>query len=70
MADAVSLARLTGAKAVNRALGHAAVYGRFATDDLAAIIAHHATATAGEPARAGEDYSLQPGTARWEGFGQ
>jgi hypothetical protein len=69
MADAVALARLSGAEAVNWALGHAAVYGRFAEADLASIVAHRAS-TAGEPRRASEDHTLQSGTGAWEGFGR
>ena len=38
MADAVSRAKLSGVEAVNWALGHAAVYGRFAEADLASIL--------------------------------
>lgn len=68
MADAVARAKLSGVEAVNWALGHAAVYGRFAEADLASILAHRAGA--GEPTRAGEDHTLQPGTSAWEGFGR
>ncbi|MEA2704361.1 MAG: hypothetical protein QOD63_2306 [Actinomycetota bacterium] len=68
MADAVALARLSGAEAVNWALGHAAVYGRFAEADVASILAHRCGA--GEARHAGEDHSLQAGTAAWDGFGQ
>ena len=67
MADAVALARLSGPEAVNWALGHAAVYGRFAEADVASVLAHRAGA--GEALRAGEDHSLQAGTGAWEGFG-
>jgi hypothetical protein len=70
MADAVALAKLSGPEAVNWALGHAAVYGRFAEGDLAAIIAHRASASAGEAQRASEAHSLQAGTGAWEGFGR
>ena len=70
MADAVALAKLSGAEAVNWALGHAAVYGRFADADLAAILAHRAAAAAGEATRAGEAHSLQAGTDAWKGFGR
>lgn len=68
MADAVARAKLSGVEAVNWALGHAAVYGRFAEADLASILAHRGGA--GEPTRAGEDHTLQPGTSAWEGFGR
>ena len=68
MADAVGRAKLSGIESVNWALGHAAVYGRFAEADLASILAHRAGA--GEPSRAGEDHTLQPGTSAWKGFGR
>lgn len=70
MADAVALARLSGAEAVNWALGHAAVYGRFAEADVASILAHRASTTAGEPRQASEDHTMQSGTGVWEGFGR
>ena len=71
MADAVALAKLFGVEAVNWALGHAAVYGRFAERDLASILDHRAargdTAT---PAQVSDDHSLQAGTDAWKGFGR
>jgi transposase len=70
MADAVAMAKLSGAEPVNWALGHAAVYGRFAEADLASIIAHRAAATAGEATQASEDHSLQAGTDAWKEFGR
>lgn len=77
MAEAISLAKLYGAPAVDRALGTAAVSGRFGEADLGSILAHqrhrgHADSAAadGEPIRAGETHSLQPGTAAWAGFGK
>jgi len=70
MADAVAVAKLSGAEAVNWALGHAAVYGRFADADLASIIAHRAAAAAGDTRQAGETHSLQAGTDAWKGFGR
>jgi hypothetical protein len=70
MADALALAALHDRATVDWALGHAAVMGRFAEGDLASIIAHHASAAAGEAKRGGEDHSLQPGTSAWEGFGR
>jgi transposase len=70
MADAVALAKLSGVEAVNWALGHAAVYGRFAEADLASIIAHRATSTTGEATQASEDHSLQAGTDAWKEFGR
>ena len=65
MAQAVQLAALHGAAAADRALGQAAAAGRFAEPDLAAILAHQASAAAGEPSRAGEQSSLAQGTAGW-----
>ena len=70
MAEAVALGALHGTTTVDWALGHAAVMGRFAEGDLASIIAHHASATLGEPRSAGEAHTLQPGTSAWEGFGR
>ncbi|HEV8115664.1 MAG TPA: IS21 family transposase [Acidimicrobiales bacterium] len=70
MADAVALAKLSGAEPVNWALGHAAVYGRFAEADLASILAHRASTAAGEGHRASEGHSLQAGTDAWKGFGR
>jgi hypothetical protein len=70
MADAVALAALHGTAAVDWALGHAAVLGRFGDGDLASIIAHQAAAGAGQLRRASEDHTLQPGTSAWEGFGR
>jgi len=65
MAQAVQLAALHGAAAADRALGQAAAAGRFADGDLAAILAHQASAAAGEPSRASEQSSLAQGTAGW-----
>jgi len=70
MAEAVALGALHGTATVDWALGHAAVMGRFAEGDLASIIAHHASASPGEPRSAGEAHTLQPGTSAWEGFGR
>lgn len=70
MAAAVALAKLHGPVPVDWALGHAAVHGRFAEGDLAAVIAHGATANRGDDKQAGETHSLQGGTAAWEGFGR
>jgi hypothetical protein len=70
MAQAVALAKLHGAARVSWALGHAAVYGRFAERDLAQILAHQAAAAPGGTRHAGPDHTLQAGTAAWEGFGR
>jgi len=65
MARAVQLAALHGAGAVDQALGQAAAAGRFAEPDLAAIIAHQASAAAGEASRASEQRTLAQGTGGW-----
>jgi hypothetical protein len=78
MADAVGLAALYGAPAVDRALRAAAGAGRFAADDVVALLAHQAdlapergeAAAAGVPAHAREAHSLQPGTAGWGAVGR
>lgn len=70
MADAVALAKLSGPEAVNWALGHAAVYGRFAEGDLASVLAHRAASSGGPTTQASEDHSLQAGTDAWKGFGR
>ena len=67
MSDALTLARLHGADRVDWALGHAALYGRFAETDLAAILA--AQPTQGRR-QAGEVHPLQGGTRAWERFGR
>jgi hypothetical protein len=65
MAQAVQLAALHGAGAVDRALGQAAASGRFADGDLAAILAHQACAAPGEASRASEQRTLAQGTSGW-----
>jgi len=65
MARAVQLAALHGTSAVDLALGQAATAGRFADGDLAAIIAHQATAAAGATCQAGEQSTLAQGTSGW-----
>ena len=70
LADAVTLAALHGSAAVDHALALAAAAGRFAEADLAAILAHQASATAGPAHAASEQHSLQSGTVAWAGFGQ
>jgi transposase len=69
MAQAVQLAALHGAEAVDRALGQAAASGRFADGDLAAILIHQACAAPGEPSRAGEARTLAQGTRGWARHG-
>ena len=65
MARAVQLAALHGTAEVDRALGKAAAAGRFADGDLAAILAHQATAAPGGASRAGERRTLAQGTGGW-----
>ena len=69
MADAVALAKLSGVEAVNWALGHAAVYGRFAEGDLASILAHRASPPRTAPQRR---RGPQPAVRHhaWNGFGR
>jgi hypothetical protein len=69
MAEAITLAKLHGAQAVDRALGTAAAAGRFADGDLQAILDHQRHAPVSEPHRADERHSLQPGTRGWAAFG-
>jgi transposase len=74
MAEAVDLAKLHGAEAVDQALRVAARAERFGDGDLASILAHHRSAEVIElPGRAQERSaarSLQRSTAAWEGFGR
>jgi transposase len=69
MAEAVVLAKLYGTEPVDRALFSAAVAGRFADSDLAAILQHQRNGSLTPPIRASENHSLQPGTSAWTGFG-
>ncbi|MCX4515772.1 IS21 family transposase [Streptomyces sp. NBC_01619] len=71
MAEAVSLAKLHGAADVDRALGTAAITGRFADGDLLSLLSHQARGGGEltEPIRASETHSLQPGTSAWANFG-
>jgi transposase len=69
MAEAVALAKLHGTAQVDQALGTAAIAGRFADNDVIRILAHQAGGQDGEPTRASEIHSLQPGTAAWANFG-
>jgi hypothetical protein len=71
MAEAVELARLHPAAAVDRALGEAAAAGRFGDGDLASILAHQRAGRLVElPLRASEAQTLQRSTAAWERFGR
>jgi hypothetical protein len=69
MAEAITLAKLHGAETVDRALGAAAAAGRFADGDLQAILDHQRHTSTGQPRRASETHSLQPGTGAWAAFG-
>jgi transposase len=69
MAEAVALSKLYSAAEVDRALGTAAVTGRFAEKDLLSILDYQAGLDVVEPTRASEAHSLQPGTSAWAGFG-
>ena len=69
MAQAVELAALFEPALVDWALGHAAVYGRFAEGDLAAIIDHHQMSPLPGTHQAGEHHSLAQGTNAWAGLG-
>jgi hypothetical protein len=70
MAEAVTLAALTGAEPVDWALGHAAIHDRFAEGDLAAILAHRAGGPLAPTRTATTDHTLQTGTSQWESFGR
>ena len=67
MAEAVALAKIAGTTEVDEALGQAATYSRFATGDLASILA--ATHCRGPMHRADEQTSLAQGTAGWAALG-
>jgi transposase len=70
MAEAVALAKLHPPGEVDRALGTAAIAGRFAENDVLRILAHQAGREVNKPTvRASETHSLQPGTRAWSGFG-
>lgn len=69
MAEAVELARLHPAAAVDRALGKAAAAGRFGEGDLASILTHQAATAGGEHTRAGETHTLAQGTCGWARLG-
>lgn len=69
-AEAVSLSKLYVEAEVDRALGTAAVTGRFAEADLLSIVDYQATRTQTEPVRRSETHTLQPGTSAWSALGQ
>jgi transposase len=66
MAEAVTLARLHGTERLDWALGHAAMFGRFAEGDLASILAANPP---GQRRSADDIHSLQTGTAAWHQLG-
>ena len=66
MAEAVTLARLHGTERVDWALGHAAMFCRFAEGDLASILEANPP---GDGRRADDIHSLQTGTAAWGRLG-
>jgi hypothetical protein len=69
MAEAVELAALMGADAVNDALSVAASAGRFADGDLLSILTFHGAGLTGDHGvTADQAHALQPGTAGWAGF--
>lgn len=69
MAEAVELAALMGADAVNDALSVAASAGRFADAELLSILAFHGAALPSDhPVTADQQHALQPGTGGWAGF--
>jgi hypothetical protein len=71
MAQAVEAAALVGSAVVDRALGLAALAGRFGEGDLASIVDHlERGRPAAELVSADEAFSAQPGTGAWEGFGR
>lgn len=74
MAHAVELAALFDATAVDRALGLAALAGRFDDGDLASILdwlrVEDTALGVFAAVIADEDHSTQPGTGSWEGFGR
>jgi transposase len=74
MAAAVELAALVGAEVVERALGLAAIAGRFDDGDLTSIIDRQriedAAVAAAIAAIADDAHSTQPGTAAWKDLGR
>ena len=70
MIAAVALAKIYGPGPVDRALATAAELGRFADEDLAQLMRHQATTSAGELCRVDGARSLQLGTSAWAGFGE
>ncbi len=70
MAKAVDLSRCLGTEDVDKALGIAAVAGRFDWGDLESIADHlRLGALPTDVVADKEPHSTQPGTSTWEGFG-
>jgi transposase len=70
MTAALELAALVGTAPVDAALGVAAAAGRFAEDDLLAIVQHRANgASTASLVVADDAQSVQPGTSPWATFG-
>jgi hypothetical protein len=67
MAEAVTLSALHGAAVVDRALGIAAMAGRFEVGDLGSIIVHGDITP--RPAGPPPEHSLAAGTAMWSALG-
>ncbi|MFS8328929.1 IS21 family transposase, partial [Vreelandella titanicae] len=67
MAEAVTLAKIAGTEAVDRALGDAALHGRFAHGDLPSILNANIRRTTTHIAD--ETRSLTQGTSAWAGLG-
>lgn len=71
MNQATELAALVGTALVDRALGMAALAGRFGDGDVASIVDHlERGRPASELVSGDETFSSQPGTGAWEGFGR
>lgn len=68
MAEAAELAKLHGRDVIDRALGTAALAGRFLDEDLRSILSHQRH-TQLVPQQRSENHSLQPGTASWSRLG-
>jgi hypothetical protein len=68
MAEAVTVAKIAGVEQVDQALATAALYGRFASDDLSSILRAQVTKTITHAA--GESKSLTQGTASWAAAGR
>jgi len=66
MTEAVTLARLHDRERVDWALGHAAMFARFADGDLVSILDANPPGTT---RTASDAHSLQTGTKAWDGFG-